>query len=301
MTTELLTTWTFAPLTTSVALVVGAAYLLGTARLRRDGRPWPWWRTAVFVGLALPLVILTVSWWPGARAHALFAAYMTQVVVLALVAPALLVLGAPVRLGREALAGSTAGRRWDAVFDSRVLRVSTHPLVTPLFLLALPVLVVFSPLLLMSLQRPAVYAVVQLALVVLGTVAVLGLVDRQVPDHAVPYAFAAFVAFFELLLDAIPGGVLFFTTSLLAGGWYAGHGDPGGADWALSDQQAAGAILWAVGEGIDVPFLLIIVILWMRADAEEARRMDAILDAQDAERRRRGEIDHDVAKGPAAD
>jgi putative membrane protein len=297
---ELLTTWTFAPLTTSVALVAGAAYLLGTLRLRRNGRSWPWWRTGIFVGLALPLVVLTVSWWPGARAHALFAAYMTQVVVLALVAPALLVLGAPIRLGRDALAGSLAGRRWDAVFDSRVLRVSTHPLVTPLFMLALPVLVVFTPLLLMSLQRPAVYAVVQLALVILGTAAVLGLVDRQVPDHGVPYAFAAFVAFFELLLDAIPGGVLFFTTSLLAGGWYAGHGDPRGADWALSDQQAAGAILWAVGEGIDVPFLLIIVILWMRADAEEARRTDAILDAQDAERRRQAQSD-DLPERPLLD
>jgi putative membrane protein len=285
-TTETLNAWTFAPLTTMVALVAGAAYLRGTTRLRRQGSRWPWWRTAVFVGLALPLVVLTVSWWPGARAHQLFAAYMTEVVLLALIAPALLVLGAPVRLGREALAGTPAGRRWNALFDSRVLRVSTHPLVTPLFMLALPVLVVFSPLLLMSLQRPAIYAVVQLALVVLGTVAVLGLVEHQVPDHGVPYAFAAFVAFFELLLDAIPGGVLFFTTSLLAGGWYATHGDPGGADWALSDQHAAGAILWAVGEGVDLPFLLVIVILWMRADAEEARRMDALLDAQDAERQR---------------
>ena len=289
VTTDLWTTWTFAPVTTAVALLAGAFYLLGTVRLRRAGRQWPWWRTLIFVGLGLPLVILTVSWWPGARAHLLFAAYMTEVVILAMVAPALLVLGAPIRLGREALAGSRAGQRWNAVFDSHVARVATHPLVTPLFMLALPVLVVFSPLLLMSLQRPAVYAVVQLALVVLGTVAVLGLVDRQVPDHGVPYAFAAFVAFFELLLDAIPGGVLFFTTSLLGGGWYAANGDPGGAEWALSDQHAAGAILWAVGEGIDVPFLLVIVILWVRADAAEARRMDAILDAQDAERRRQAE------------
>lgn len=295
----LLTTWTFAPLTTAVALVAGATYALGVLRLRREGRPWPWWRTGLFLGLALPVVVLTVSWWPGARAHSLFAAYLTQVVVLALVAPALLVLGAPVRLGREALAGTPAGRRWDAVFDSRPMRVATHPLVTPLFMLALPVLVVFSPLLLTSLERPAVYAVVQLGLVALGTLAVLGLVDGQVPDHGVPYAFAAFVAFFELLLDAVPGAVLFFTTSLLGGGWYAAHGDPGGLDWAASDQRAAGAILWAVGEGIDVPFLLVIVILWMRADAEEARRMDAILDAQDAERRRAA-LERDVSATPEA-
>ena len=281
--TNIATTWTFAPLTTVVVLVAGVAYVAGTTRLRRQGRPWPRWRTTIFVGLALPLVVLTVSWWPGARARDLFVAYTTQIVVLALVAPALLVLGAPVRLGREALAGCAVGRRWAAIFDSRLLRASTHPLVTPLLLLALPVLVVFSPLLLVSLQRPAVYAVMQLALVVLGTVAVLGLVEGQVPAHGVPHAAVVFIAFFELLLDAIPGGVLFFTTSLVAGGWYAAHGDPGGNVGALSDQHAAGAILWAVGEGIDVPFLLVVVVLWMRADADEARRMDAILDAQDAQ------------------
>ena len=59
VTTELWTTWTFAPVTTAVALLAGAFYLLGTVRLRRAGRQWPWWRTLIFVGLGLPLVILT--------------------------------------------------------------------------------------------------------------------------------------------------------------------------------------------------------------------------------------------------
>ena len=244
------------------------------------------WRATIYLALALPLVVIAVSWWPGARSHQLVSAYMTQVVVLALLAPALIVVGAPVRLGRVALEGTAAGARWNAFFDSRVMRFATHPLVAPLYMLALPVVVVFTPLLLLSLEHPPVYALVQLALVTLGTLALLSFVEHQVPDHGIPYAFAAFVAFFELLLDALPGGILFFTTTLLAGGWYAAHGDPGGADWAASDQQAAGAILWAVGEGIDVPFLLIIVVLWMRADAQEARRMDALLDAQEAERAR---------------
>jgi len=236
----------------------------------------------MFLGLGLPVVVLAVSWWPGARSHQLFSAYMTQVVVLALIAPALLVLGAPVRLGRVALSGTSSGRGWNAFFDSRVMRVLTHPLITPLFMLALPVVVVFTPLLLTALENAAVYSTMQVGLVLLGVVAVLGLVDGQVPEHGVPHAFAAFVAFFELLLDAIPGGVLFFTTSLFAGGWFAVHGDPGGLEWAASDQQAAGAILWAVGEGIDVPFLIVVVVLWMRADALEAARMDALLDAREA-------------------
>jgi putative copper resistance protein D len=240
------------------------------------------WRTFMFLGLAIPVTLLTVTWWPGARSHQLFSAYMTQVVMLALVIPAIAVVGAPARLWREATQTALGGPARHAVLDSGAMRVATHPLVTPLFMLALPVVVVFTPVLLLTLENHVTYAAMQVLLLALGIIALLGLVDGQVPDHGVPHAAAAFIAFFELILDAIPGGVLFFTTSLMAGGWYAAHGDPGGLDWAASDQRAAGAILWAVGEGIDVPFLLIIVVLWMRADAAEARRHDAWLDEQEA-------------------
>ena len=287
---ELLTTWTFAPLPTLLAVAAGVVYLAGVRRRHRRGGVWQWWRTLLVVGIGLPMVVLTVSWWPGARSHQLFSAYMTQLVVLALVVPAILVLGAPVRLGRRALEGSPSGARWSAVFDSRVTRFLSHPLFTPLLLLALPCVVVFTPVMLTTLQNAAAYSAMQVLLVVFGLVAVLGFIDDQVPDSGVPHAAAAFVAFFELILDAIPGIILFFTTALFAGGWYAVHGDPGGVEWAQSDQRAAGAILWAVGEAIDLPFLIAIVVLWMRADAEEARRQDALLDAQEEAARRAREF-----------
>ena len=289
---EVLGTWTVAPAPTVLVLVAAALYLAAVHRLRASGGSWPRWRTGLFVALGLPLVVLTVSWWPGARAHQLFSAYTTQVVVLALVAPAVLVLGAPVRLGRQALAGSVAGQRWSAFFDSRGVRFATHPLVTPIFMLLLPVVVIFTPLLLLTLENAIAYAAMQVLLVVLGLLAVLALVDDQVPEHGVHHGVSAFVAFFELILDAIPGIVLFFTTALFAGGWFAVHGDPGGVDWAQSDQRAAGAILWAVGEAIDLPFLIVVMVLWMRADAEEARQMDALLDAQEeAARKARAFLD----------
>ena len=275
-----LSTWTFAPIPIILCIIAAALYFWGVRRVHALGDHWPVWRTVIFIGVALPLTVLTVTWWPGARSHQLFSAYMTQVVVLSLVLPAILVLGAPARLWRAAVQKPLGGPIKHPVLDSTALRWATHPLVTPLFMLALPVVVVFTPLLLLTLQNEAAYTAMQVLLLVLGLIALLALVGGQVPDHGIPHAAAAFIAFFELILDAIPGGVLFFTTSLMAGGWYAVHGDPGGLDWAASDQRAAGAILWSVGEGIDVPFLLIIVVLWMRADAAEARRHDAWLDAQ---------------------
>ena len=281
-----LQTWTFAPVPVALAIVAAVFYLWGVRRVRVSGHRWPWWRTVLFVGVGLPLLVLTVTWWPGARSHELFSAYMTQLVMLALIVPAILVFGAPARLWRDATQSSLESGRSHRVLDSKPLWFVTHPLLTPLIMLALPVAIVFTPMLLLSLENEAAYIGMQLVLVVVGLVALLGLVEGQVPDHRIPYAAAAFIAFFELILDAIPGGILFFTTTLMAGGWYATHGDPGGTPWAESDQHAAGAILWAVGEGIDLPFLIIIVVLWMRADAEEARRVDALLDAQDEAARR---------------
>jgi putative copper resistance protein D len=275
-------TWVLATVPIASFLLGSAAYLWGVRKVGKLGTAWPIWRTFMFVGLGMPLAILTVSWWPGARSHELFAAYMTQVVMLSLIIPSVLVLGAPARLWRSATNTPLGADNKHSVLDSSVMRGLTHPLMTPLLMLALPVVVVFTPVLRLTLENFAAYSVMQVLLLTLGLLALLGLVGGQVPEHGIPYAAAAFIAFFELILDAIPGGVLFFTTSLMAGGWYATHGDPGGLDWAASDQRAAGAILWAVGEGIDVPFLLVIVALWMQADAAEARRHDAWLDAQAA-------------------
>jgi putative membrane protein len=275
--------WVFSPSMTVVAAAAAVGYVAAVRALRRRGVRWAAWRTLLFLAVGLPVVLLTVSWWPGAQADRSFAAYVTQVVVLALVAPAFIVLGAPVRLGRLALADRSAGPGFAAFFDSATVRLLTHPFVTPVLILALPVVVIFSPVLRLTLENGAALAATQVLLLVLGTLALLSLVDGQVPDHGVFYGVAVFVAFFELLLDAVPGGVLFYSTSLFANGWYALHGCPGGPHWAHSDQSAAGAILWSVGEGIDVPFLLVLLVAWMRADAAEARRVDALLDAEEAE------------------
>ena len=56
-------------------------------------------------------------------------------------------------------------------------------------------------------------------------------------------AAAAFIAFFELILDAIPGGVLFFTTSLMAGGWY---------ELNLGDSEVLGMYCAVVGCALSV-------------------------------------------------
>jgi cytochrome c oxidase assembly factor CtaG len=53
----------------------------------------------------------------------------------------------------------------------------------------------------------------------------------------------------------------------------------------MHDQRIAGAVLWCVAEVIDVPFLVIVFRRWQRADARDAARVDAVLEAERSARR----------------
>jgi cytochrome c oxidase assembly factor CtaG len=91
--------WAFAPVATGLAAAAAALYLWGTLRIRsrHPARPWPVWRTAMFLGGLAVVVIATQS---GIAAYddVLFWDHMVQHLLLIMVAPALLVCGQPVTL-----------------------------------------------------------------------------------------------------------------------------------------------------------------------------------------------------------
>lgn len=272
---------TLAPVPLAFAVAVVVAYLLGVRRAQRSGAPWPWLRTLSFLGAGVPLFLVATCGPPAAHARTSLWWYVIMIVMLGMIAPIFWVWGAPVSLGRAALPARAAAV-WTWWSGGPAVRVLTHPLVAPVLLLAVPVAVLATGLLRRSLENDAVLSLVQLALLGVGVLATLPLSETEAPEHSIPHPVSAFLAFFELVLDAIPGIVLAYTTTLVAGGWYAMYGVPGGAEWAAGDQRAAGATLWVVGELVDLPFMFLVIRRWMRADAEEARRIDAELDARDA-------------------
>jgi putative copper resistance protein D len=84
----------------------------------------------------------------------------------------------------------------------------------------------------------------------------------------------------ELLLDAVPGIVLRLETHLTVP-WF-GVDRPAWAPGWLADQQSAGGVLWTVAEVLDLPFLVLTVLQWIRVERVEAQRVDAELDAAGA-------------------
>ena len=92
-------------------------------------------------------------------------------------------------------------------------------------------------------------------------------------------ALALTIGVFELLLDAIPGIVLRLRTTLITS--YFDHRTA--HTWspsALHDQQLGGAVLWCVAELIDLPFLLLVYLRWLRADERDAAQIDTVLEAE---------------------
>src|SRR5258708_589196 len=91
--------WQFAPLVTAGVVVAAAAYLWGVARVarRHPVRPWPAWRTGIFLG-GLAVVVLALQSGLGSYDDVLFWDHMIQHLMLIMVAPPLLIFGQPLPL-----------------------------------------------------------------------------------------------------------------------------------------------------------------------------------------------------------
>ncbi|SNQ51177.1 conserved membrane hypothetical protein [Frankia canadensis] len=274
---------TLRPDPVGIALIAAAAaaYGYGLLRMRRAGEAWPVGRTVLFAGPGLLSLFVFTMAWPGAYAHTLFSAYLVEIVGLFMVTPVLLACGRPVRLARSA-----APERLRVATG----RLTGHPVAkgvaNPAFgALLVPVVtsvVVFSGIFGASLRHAAIYHGVQVMLLALGLLVAVPLVEEPARATGLAAASALFLGFLELLLDSVPGAVLTFRTHLLAAGYYL-TAHPAWGPAPLHDQRTGGAILWGVGEVVDLPFIALLLVRWMRADAREAREIDRMLDEAEAE------------------
>ncbi|BEP12262.1 hypothetical protein acdb102_05730 [Acidothermaceae bacterium B102] len=90
------------------------------------------------------------------------------------------------------------------------------------------------------------------------------------------YPALIFVAFLELLLDAIPGILITVRKTLLAPTVFLPHHTLAAAH---TSQVHGGEVIWVIAELLDIPFLAALVFQWVRADARHAAVVDARLDA----------------------
>jgi putative copper resistance protein D len=259
-------------------LVAAGLYFWGIARLRARGDSWPAGRTAAFlIGLA-SIAAVTLS---GLAAYdtVLVSAHMVQHMVLSMVGPIFLALGAPVTLALRTLPGPLRQAVLRFV-HSWYTRLFSFPIVAYLVFVASPFALYFSGLYRLSMEHEWVHELVHLHFLIAGSFFFWPLIGIDPLPGRMPYALRALIMFLSTPFHTVLGLTVMQSSALLGGDWYPGlH-----LSWAdpYADQRLAGGILWAGGELVAVVMLGALVIQWMKQSEREARRIDRALDREEA-------------------
>jgi cytochrome c oxidase assembly factor CtaG len=277
---RVLTSWTLDLPVLLAVLVAAGLYLAGVRRLRRAGQSWGTGRGLAFGAGGLGMLVLATMSFIGVYQGVLFYIRSVQTILLLLVVPLFLVLGAPLTLAIGAL--PRLGPRLDAAVHSRAARLLTFPAIPTVVLVLVPFVLYFSPWYAASLQHAPVRELTYLALLVPGF-AWFWLFLRVDPvPRAYPYLVGLWVSAAEVVGDAALGLAVLASQSLLAGAYYRALARPWGPG-LRSDQIIGGGVLWILGDLVGLPFLAAQFIRMMREDESEAAAVDARLDAQEAE------------------
>src|SRR2546429_2821046 len=257
-----LTQWEFAPVVTAAVLAVGALYLWGAWRVRRrhPARPWPWWRTGMFLA-GLAVVVIATQSGIGAYDDVLFWDHMIEHLLLIMVAPPLLVVGEPFTLLLHASRNplhSYAKR----VIRSRVVSFLTWP---PFGLVAYVVTIVGTHLTGLTgviLRDPLLHDAEHVLYLVVGYLFFLPLLGREPIRWRISYPIRILVLVLAMPIDTFTGLVLSYASP----GIYTVGPRPPGAPGPAEDVHLAGAAMWIAGDAIMLAFIMIVVLMWSRDD-----------------------------------
>jgi cytochrome c oxidase assembly factor CtaG len=255
-----LTQWEFAPVVTAAVLAVGALYLWGAWRVRRrhPARPWPWWRTGMFLA-GLAVVVIATQSGIGAYDDVLFWDHMIQHLLLIMVAPPLLVVGEPFTLLLHASRNPL--HSWaKRVIRSRVVSFLTWP---PFGLVAYIVTIVathLTGLTDLTLRNPLLHDAEHVLYLVVGYLFFLPLLGREPIRWRISYPIRILVLFLAMPVDTFTGLVLGYATS----GTYTEGPRPPGALGPVQDVHWGGAIMWIAGDAIMFAVMLLVLLAWSR-------------------------------------
>jgi putative copper resistance protein D len=250
-------------------LVPVAAYAVADARVRRRrGRvPRSHAALAFFAGSAVLLVALTGPL--DAAVSTSFSAHMVQHLLLTMVAPPLMLLGAPLTLALLAWPGAPRRALLGAV-RSRPARLLTRPVVAWSLFFGVLWGVHLTGFYDAALRSQGLHALEHIALLMTALLFWIPIVRVDPSPATLSYPARILYLFVAMPAMAFLGLVLVSARDPL----YATYARAEGVARAISDQQMAGAIMWAGTMVLIVPALAFVLLDWMRADEREARRAD---------------------------
>lgn len=265
-----------------VACLVGLGlYGLGVVRLVRRGDKWSAGRTISFV-VGVLTVMLMMCTRLNDYGMVMFSVHMVQHMVISMLSPILILLGAPITLALRALPvaarrGTKGPRELLLMFlHSRYMRIITHPAFTiPLFIASLYALY-FSPIFDFLMGSRAGHIAMMCHFLAVGLVFFWPIMGVDPGPHRPGYLMRMLELFAGMPFHAFFGIALMMASQPMVE-TYENPPASLGID-ALADQTAAGGIAWAFSEIPSVLVLLALLFQWYGSEQRQAKRQDRAAD-----------------------
>jgi putative copper resistance protein D len=261
-----------------ILITLVALYIRGVVILKKRGDSWPVGRTVAFAS-GIALIDFATSGGLGVYAQFSFEYHMIAHMVLGMLAPIGLVLGAPITLALRTLPqGRTEDERGVrgtliALLHSRYALIITNPL-TALALFDGSLFVLYFTNIFGNLMQSHVgHLFMNIHFLLVGYLFFSVIIGIDPNPRKIPHLVRIVILFAAMSIHAFFAIAILATTTLIDGGYYGSLKTPWLGD-LLADQHAAGSIAWAMGE-IPIIFALIATFIqWMRDDSREAKRID---------------------------
>ena len=266
------------PLFLSGALIAAGLYCFGVARLLSRGDKWPWGRTISWL-LGISVVIWCTNSGISVYSQVSVSLHMTEHMTMAMLAPILLVLGAPATLALRAIKPSHGNERgpreWVVWFlHSWPTRILTNPFYVFLIYVIGLYGLYFTPAFGWLMGSHIGHIYMQLHFLFAGYLfywVIMGIDPRPKP---LPYWGRFMMLLLAISVHGFFAVVLMMSSNLsLAPEWYSIVRPPWMAD-LLADSLTGGQIAWALAEIPSVLVMVVIAIQWSRSDDRESKRDD---------------------------
>lgn len=293
-TASYVTAWKLDALWALVCAFGIALYVGGAIRLARRGDRWPIGRTVAWIGGMLLLFYTTNG--PFAVYEAtLFSVHMLAHMLLTMLIPLVLVLGAPITLALRAVEkrtdGSWGGREWIMwAVQTPYSKVITHPAVAAVIFAGSLWVFYFSPIFRWSMETHLGHQWMIVHFLISGYLFSLSMIGIDPVPYRFPYPMRIVTLFATMASHAFFGVTMMTGDGLMLADWFGAMGRTWGAT-PLEDQNLGGGIAWGIGEIPTLMLALIVAIQWSRNDDRVQKRKDRAADRSgDAELRAYNEM-----------
>lgn len=258
-----------------------AFYFAGIVRLARRGDKWHAGRTTAWT-LGMLMLFYTTNGAFNAYERYLFSQHMLAHMMLMMLIPLLLVLGAPMTLALRAVHkrsdGSWGGREWIMwMVQTPWSKVVTNPVIAAVIFVGSLWIFYFTPVFRWAMVEHLGHQWMIIHFLIGGYLFSLTMIGIDPVPKRFPHTIRLVVLFATMASHAFFGVTVMTGDALLLSDWFGAMGRDWGAD-PLADQKAGGGITWGIGELPTLALALIVAVQWARSDTKEQKRRDRAAD-----------------------